>query len=575
MNAVDQPTSGRGPTIVLVLFALFVLLFTKAQPASWSDTSRMGSIQAIVEHGTLALDDTAYLHQGDRVRIGGPLSEGGHFYSHQPPALAILAAAPYGVLHALGRSIDDEGTYKIITMCVVGLPLLLGLICLRRLMGLAGASERDTTYLLVAAAFGTLTLPYALVLNQHGTAAGLVMMGLLQVQQRRNGWAGLLLGMAGVVDLTALFFGLALLLPIYRSGALLGIVRYGAGALPPLALYLGINYWIAGDIKPLGLNVEGFEYPRSPFLLMKLTGDVDVNDPISQGEYIIGALFGASGLFSHHPVLLLAVIAGLWGIFDSLRGRGQQELQADCGPRGLTLSLDHAILLGSIGICLYYLIASRNFGGSAFGMRWFSVFAPSLLLLPAVWLGKSSGRHVRAAIFVPLLVWSVGAATLGAIQPWAKFTYRWQDTERGKAALLRGETLSLLDHWSRQGAGLLSLDHQFDEARYERDFLRLLDQHRRAHLHRRPDQTDEEHHASMEAGLVKLDRVVTLLDEEAVEEGSRAWAHYWRAQFYKRLGNLEAAERDIAIALELDPDFYRDDFFEQRRRSLRQSAPRL
>jgi hypothetical protein len=566
MNATEQLPSERGPAIVLFLFALCVLLLTKSEPVSWADTSRMGSIQAIVEHGTLALDDTVYLYQGDRVRVGGPLAEGGHFYSHQPPGLAILGAVPFGILHCLGRSIDDAGTYRIITICVVGLPLLFGLMSLRRLMGLAGASSRDATYLLAAAAFGTLALPYALVLNQHGTAAGIVLIGLLQVQRGRYGWAGALFGLAGVVDLTALFFGLTLLLPIWRGGALPGIVRYGVGAIPPFAIHFAINYLIVGDLKPLGLHVEAFEYPRSPFLLLKLTGDIGPNDPVSQGEYIFGALFGASGLFSHHPVLLLPVAAGLWGLFDSFRTRRQQVPPSDRQLEGLAPSLDHAILLASVGICTYYLLESRNFGGSAFGMRWFCVFTPSLLLLAAAWIGKRPGRRIPALVVAPLLVWSVLAASLGAIQPWAKITYRWQNTDRGKAALQRGETISPIHHLSRQLGGLLSLDPRFDEERYERDFIRLLDRHRRDHLFQRPDQSDTGYRATMEAGLAKLERVVFLLDEEGVESESRAWAHYWRAQFYRRLGDLDAAERDIDVTLELSPEFFDSPFFDRRSR---------
>jgi tetratricopeptide (TPR) repeat protein len=526
----------------------------------------MGSIQAVVEHGTLALDDTDYLYQGDRVRIGGPLSQGGHFYSHQPPMLAILGAVPYGLLHCFGRAIDDPGSYRFVTTCVVGLPLLLGLLCLGRLMLLAGASPRETSWLLAASAFGTLALPYALVLNQHGTAAGLVMAGLLQVQRHRYGWAGALLGLATAVDLTALFFGLSLLLPIARSGAVPGIIRYGAGALPPLALYLGINYAIVGDFIPLGLHVEAFEYPRSPFLLMKLTGDVSSGDSVSQGEYVFGALFGSSGLFSHHPVLLLAVVAGLWSAFESM-----QRASASGGqPLALTPSLDHAIFLGSAGICLYYLVESRNFGGSSFGMRWFCVFAPSLLLLLAVWVGARPSRKLPIALFAPLLAWSVAGAGLGAIQPWIKITYRWQDSERGRAALRRGETIPALEHWVRQWLRTRNLSSRFDEARYERDYLWLLYDHRSAYLLPRPDQTEEEHRKSMEAGLAKLERAVALLDEEAVEAGSRAWAHYWRAQFYRRLGQQEAAERDIEITLELNPDFYRSPSFDRARRARRE-----
>jgi hypothetical protein len=562
MVSVEQAASGRGPAIVLGLFALTVLLFTKSEPISWSDASRMGTIQAIVEHGTLALDETDYLYQGDRVRIGGPLSEGGHFYSHQPPMLAILGAAPYGLLHGVGRSIDDPGTYRFITTIVVGLPLLLGLFCLGRLMRMAGAGAREVTWLLAAAAFGTLALPYALVLNQHGAAAGLVMAGLLQVQQRRYGWGGALLGLATAVDLTALFFGLSLLLPIGRSGTMSGLLRYGVGALPALAMHLGVNYEIVGDFKPLGLHLEAFEYARSPFLLMKLTGDVGSSNALSRNGYVFGALFGASGLFSHHPVLLLALVAGLWTAFESLRPAGESDRHS----AGLAPSLDHAILLGSAGICLYYLTQSRNFGGSSFGMRWFCVFAPSLVLLLAIWVGARARRRLPVALFAPALVWSVAAAGLGALQPWMKIPYRWQDSENGRAALLRGETISPFLHWARQWSRMQNVDGRFDEARYERDYLLLLDDHRRAYLLPQPDQSAEEHRASLEEGLVKLERTVALLDEEAVEAGSRAWAHYWRAQFHRRLGQQAAAKQDIEITLELEPDFYRSPFFDRARR---------
>ena len=224
--------------------------------------------------------------------------------------LALLGAAPYSLLHALGREIDDPGTYEIITLCVVGLPLLLGLLCLGRLMRVAGASTRDTAWLLAAAAFGTLVLPYSLVLNQHGAAAGFVIAALLQVQRGRYTWAGALLGLATAVDLTALFFGLAVLLPVARAGALTGVVRYGVGALPALVAHFGINHAIVGDFMPLGLHFEAFQYAQSPFLLMELTADVDSGGPMSLLSYAWGATFGASGLFSHHPVLLLAVTAG-------------------------------------------------------------------------------------------------------------------------------------------------------------------------------------------------------------------------------------------------------------------------
>jgi hypothetical protein len=543
--------------MVLVAFALTVLVFSKSEPVSWADASRMGSIQGLVEHHTLALDDTAYFYQGDKVRIGGPRSAGGHFYSHQPPMLAIVASIPYGLLYAGGRAIDSPGSYRIITIFVVGLPLLFGLVCLARLMRLAGANDRETSWLLAAASFGTLAWPYALVLNQHAPAAGLVMGALLQVQARRFVWSGVLLSLAATIDFTAAFLAVAMILPIARVGGRGAILRYGCAALPLLLLHFGINYSIVGDLKPLGLHSEGFEYPLSPFRLMSVTGGLDRTDTISLGAYAFGAFFGASGLFSHHPVLLFALATAVMGI-----GEQKQERVA---PVGLVPSLDHALLLGSAGICLYYLLESRNYGGSAFGMRWFCVFAPSLMLLPAIWLGGRPKRRLRLLLFAPLLFWSVAAAGVGVVQPWAKFPYRWASSPAGIAAANRGEHFSTCEHWLRHLARIATFEPAFTEHTFAQEHLWLIDDHRNAYLYRKSWQSEEEYRAALEIGLATLERIVQLLDEEEIESASRPWGHYWLARFHRQLGDSEAAERELATTLSLRPDFYRDPFFEPKR----------
>jgi hypothetical protein len=219
-------------------------------------------------------------------------------------------------------------------------------------------------------------------------------------------------------------------LPIARAGGIRAIFAYGAAALPVLLLHFSINYAIAGDLVPLGLHTEAFEYAGSPFLLMDLTGGLHHGVAISLGSYVFGALFGASGLFSHHPVLLFALVTGVLTLFDQRGSRRHAPENSDepAAP-GLMPSIDHALLLGSVGICLFYLTQSRNFGGDAFGMRWFCVFAPALMLLAAAWLGRHPKRRLALWLFAPLLLWSVSAAALGAAQPWTKITYRWGRTQ--------------------------------------------------------------------------------------------------------------------------------------------------
>ena len=193
LSALPRPV-----LVVLGLFALALVLFTKDAPDSWADGSRLGTIQGLVEHRTLALDDTDYVHQGDKVQIAG------RYYSHQPPMLAILGSLPYTALHRVfGRAIDDPFTYRILTWLLVGLPVLLGLAALARLLLDAGCDPGWAAAWLFLAAFGTLLLPYSLVLNQHGPAAGLALLGLFAATRHRPATAGVLLALAATIDLTA------------------------------------------------------------------------------------------------------------------------------------------------------------------------------------------------------------------------------------------------------------------------------------------------------------------------------------------------------------------------------------
>ena len=79
---------------VAVFFFLLWILLTQSHINSWNEISRLAPIEALVHHGTWAIDNTA-LGQltGDRVFLNG------HFYSDKPPILSLLGAGVYAVLH--------------------------------------------------------------------------------------------------------------------------------------------------------------------------------------------------------------------------------------------------------------------------------------------------------------------------------------------------------------------------------------------------------------------------------------------------------------------------------------------
>ena len=557
MSEVDNSAPlGRWPWVVIAAFALVLLLFTKDAPVSWADASRMGTIQGLVEQRTLALDDTDYVWQGDKVQLDGK------FYSHQPPMMALLGALPYGVLHMFGRGIADPGTYYWITLFLVGLPVLAGLMCLGKLMRRIGASQSQTAWLLAAASFGTLLLPYSLVLNQHGLAAGLVMISLWAITERRLALAGVLLSVATTTDLTAVFFAIAMVLPVAwphlmstnpKPHGLVGVgavLRYGLGALPVLALHFGINYSIAGDLKPLGLHLEGFEYSMSPFLLMNLTGGGDSGPEGSFLAYAWGALVGSSGLFSHHPVVLWAWVLGAAALIRAAR-------QKQATDSGTAASLLLATSLAAVCITLYYLISSRNFGGSSFGMRWFTVFVPSLFLLPALWFGGRSTAATKRAMawFWAPLIWSVLAAGLGAVQPWSKFYYSYAESPLGMLNTDPSTHPTAKQHLKDEWRRVSNFHMVFTRKTYDDNYQFLLDQHRKLYLMDWAGMSDSERDAWVRTGLSKLQRVADLLDAENSPMQSRTIAHFWLAKFHMKLGDRIRAKREYEIAIALDPAF--------------------
>ncbi len=538
-----RPLASR---LVLAVIAIVMVLFTKDGPGSWADASRLASIESLAERGTLSIDGSTYFWQGDKVRFDD------RYYSHQPPMLGVLGALPYAALHfgaglSMAHPPDTAILYRLLTLLLVGLPVLLGLFELDRLLGKQGLGGRARAALLALAFFGTHLLPYSLVLAQHGTAAGLCLLGLGAIDRGRWPLAGLLLALASTVDLTAMFCALAFAWPILLARGPIGLVGYGVGALPPLALHFALNLRVAGDLVPFGLHAEAFRYAGSPFMLMSLTGVKQAAVAGEQLAYLRGATLGASGLFSHHPILLVAILGGLFAV---LRGAAAARGRL---PRGLLL----ATALGALGIAFFYLTGSRNFGGSSFGMRWFTVFCPFAALWAGAVLAQRGGHLPRALVprlgLGALACWSVAAAGLGAVNPWTKFHYTYELSPQGRVPLAgdsRPATWGahLGSEWRRIG-------HRdtYDRFEYDQTFSTMLDMLRRAYL-RPASEVGEQQRVQLAAeGALRLEPVVDLFDSENSTLDSRPRAHFWLGKLYAASGDRVRAERALRTAAQLDP----------------------
>jgi hypothetical protein len=219
-----------------------------------------------------------------------------------------------------------------------------------------------------------------------------------------------------------------------------------------------------------------------------------------------------------------------------------------------------AVALGSLGVVAFYLTRSRNFGGAAFGMRWFAVFAPALALFAAAWIrGKESGGRAwrptaaATALFALLGVWSIAGAAFGAVNPWAKFSWRWETSPLGMTGAEEAPpTLRehLEDEWKK-----LFLRDPFTRESHEASYMRLVDQHRRFYLQPTPWLSSDEREAFLRQGLGRLAEVALHLDEEDSKSDVRPIVHFWLGRFHVALGDVEAARSAFRTALMLRSNY--------------------
>lgn len=409
---------------VAAFFLLIWALLTHSHVNSWKDISHLATVEALVHHGTWAIDDTALgRHTGDRIFLNG------HFYSDKPPTLSLLASGVYAVLHrGFHLSLDPWGcdpdtspcycfallcpqppdwAYYLLTLALVGLPSALMLALFYRSTALHSLSNTLALLLTGILGLGTLIFPYSLVFANHVPAAACLMAGLYAlIRSNADGpparrWllvAGFATALAFTLDLgtgpfLVFFLGDALLRHRRRAWPFL------LGGLLPLALMAGLDWWALGTPLPPQMHAAGFNYPGSPFPATVTGTRSGSNVP----DYAFRMLFGDHGLFAFSPVLLWAVFA-----LGTLLRQREHRLWGEAVAVGLA----------SLTTVLYFILFTDNFGGVAYGPRWFTALTPFLLFFAAQpSLYRSSTRRL---LFAALSALSIFSAWQGALDPWGQ-----------------------------------------------------------------------------------------------------------------------------------------------------------
>jgi hypothetical protein len=461
---------------VALFFFLVWALLTHSHVGSFNDRSRMAAVESLVHRGTWVIDESPFARTVDRIYVDG------HFYSDKPPVLTFIGSGVYTVLHkgfhltldaswcdldespchcrafCSMRSDDSpDWAYYLLTLALVGLPSALMLALFYHVTGFFGLDNPAALLLTATLGLATQVFPYSTVFNSHVPAAACLLAGfyallrahLLRARGSHSArrWlfvAGLLAALALTFDLgTGLFFvaffGYAAWEALARAthqtldrrrlrppgsapapGLFVTLARaakrlpwpYLLGGLLPTALMVLLDYQIVGNPLPPYMYTQGYDYPGSRFP-QTVAGN---RGPENVLIYGLRLLFGDHGLFALSPVLLWAVVA-LVQVWRDRRSR----LRGTAALVGLTSSL----------FALYFIAFTDNFGGAAYGPRWYTVFIPLLFFFVAVGWGHRISSASEAAkpvfwtkrlLFVALVAISLFNSTQGALNPWRTAT---------------------------------------------------------------------------------------------------------------------------------------------------------
>lgn len=378
---------------ILLTAAVFVVMATWNAPQADLAYSRLATVYSLAHQGSFYLDipddgaPNPFLYSTiDKVMVRGertgPGIRNGHIISSKPPMLSVLMTGEYELMHAfLGMDLRNPNHVKPIlyVMCVTlvgGGYLLTLLLFARTVKWIAGPSA--SVLLLAALAFGTLLWGYSIKFNNHIPAAAMLMLvlyqgigigiGQLEATRLRLFLMGFSAAMVLAFDMPSAIYAAAVCLWVLGKhpsrSALWGI----AGASMPLALHFGLTYAVTGNLLPVQMHEYTYLYPLSYW--RHPTGIDALNEP--KGTYLFNLTLGNCGLFVLSPVLMAGVAAAIRAAFSKN-------------------ALYRAPLLGAL-VCFavltaYYVTDTNNYGGEAYGFRWYLVSIPVLMLMAAPLVG--------------------------------------------------------------------------------------------------------------------------------------------------------------------------------------------
>lgn len=474
--------------LVLAIASLVAIFTVRPFAGGWNDSSRLATVESLVDRGTFQIDESIYVDTSRAARP--PYEEGvefftrhgtkdkmlidGHYYSDKSPVPAVLMAGTYQVLKWVGLNASERPDWfaRIMTWLFAGVPYVFAVWCIARTARHLGVQPPWKLLLTASFAFGSLATCYVQHVNNHilllGVAAGLcealtrrfstsAREGRGEGIQRgenienpspplRKGeggnalWIGTLAGFAYTIDLGSgplLTASVGCYLIWQRTGVLI----FALSALPWLITHHALNYALAGTIGPGNAKPEYFQWPGSPFHAANMTGSWNHASPEKAGLYALDLLGGKKGFL----LFTLPLVQPLFGAYWLFKSPSLQN-----GVRG-ERPLLIALAAWAVGTWLIYAATSRNLSGTCQSIRWFvPLLAPGFVALMVLTRDYPRSRRPLAMLIagsfllnlelvargpwnghVPWLLWPVVGLTLTVwVLLWVNEFRNWRRINR-------------------------------------------------------------------------------------------------------------------------------------------------
>lgn len=420
----------RNDTVLIFLTLLLAYVYVLPRWADWSQTSRLNLVRALVERGTVRIDD--YLRNtGDYALIDG------HAYTDKAPGPSLMGLPVYLLVYpilqqpfinerlerlatggALGGTLNPQGTglnsdkvrdfvsQFLLTLTVIAFPSALAGVVLYQFLALFGAGRIPRLLTTLAYGLATPAATYAGNFYSHQLVGSLCLIAFALIAwlaRGEGGWprallAGLLMGFVVISEypaaLTVAAIGIYAIVCVPRK--VLWIVLGGA---LPVGLMVVYDMVAFGTPIPVGYSHSALWQNQHS------TGFMSITYP--HAEALWGLTFGDfRGLFVRAPWLVLSIPGlVLWWRSRTLRA---EWFVTVCAASGITLFYSSSVMWwGGFAAGPRYIVPAIPFLAVA---AFPAVVALWNLRQPTAALGARIGL-VLLTIMAAIITWVEGTAS--------------------------------------------------------------------------------------------------------------------------------------------------------------------